>query len=214
MPELVTIVDYGIGNIFSVERAFQKFGAKTLLTDRPADIANATRLVLPGVGAFPNGMAGLRERGLIEPLQAYAKSGRPMLGICLGMQMLFTESSEFGEHRGLDIVGGRIVPIQPKGEDGVSLKVPHIGWNNLVHPKNGATWETSLLKYVKENEQCYFVHSFTAEYDDDADRLADAYYGSARIAAAVAKGKVFGCQFHPEKSGTIGLKMIQRFLEI
>lgn len=214
MSKLVTIVDYGIGNIFSVTRAFQHCGAEVLLTDKPEDVLAASSLVLPGVGAFSNGMNGLRERGLVEPLRAYAASGRPLLGICLGMQMLFTGSSEFGDHSGLNIIEGRIVPIEPKGAGDVPLKVPHIGWSELVRSQDGPDWEASILKHLDDDAHGYFVHSFTAVPDDERHRLADTYYGSSRISAAVSKGNVYGCQFHPEKSGATGLKIINGFLEV
>lgn len=214
MTKLVTIVDYGIGNIFSVTRAFQRCGADVLLTDKPEDVMAATSLVLPGVGAFSNGMNGLRERGLIGPLKAYAASGKPLLGICLGMQMLFSESAEFGDQTGLDIIEGKIVPIQPAGADGRPLKVPHIGWSELMPTKEEPQWGSSILKHVNGDTHCYFVHSFTAVPQDERHRLADTYYGSSQISAVVAKGNVYGCQFHPEKSGAIGLKIIDGFLEI
>ena len=214
MAKLVTIVDYGIGNIFSVTRAFERCGADVVLTDKPEEVLAATRLVLPGVGAFSNGMNGLYERGLIDPIRDYAASGKPLLGICLGMQMLFSGSNEFGEHRGLDIIEGRIVPIEPKGPDGLPLKVPHIGWSELMPTEEGPEWGSSILKHLDGDAHCYFVHSFTAFPNDERHRLADTYYGTSRISAAVAKGNVYGCQFHPEKSGAVGLKIIDGFLEI
>lgn len=214
MTKLVTIVDYGIGNIFSVTRAFQRCGANVLLTDKPEDILAASSLVLPGVGAFSNGMNGLRERGLVDPLREYAATGKPLLGICLGMQMLFSGSTEFGEQSGLNIIEGRIIPIEPKGVDGSPIKVPHIGWSELMPPNNGPDWGSSILKHLNGDAHCYFVHSFTAFPDDERHRLADTYYGSSKISAVVAKGNVYGCQFHPEKSGAIGLKIIDGFLEI
>ena len=212
-PPPVTLVDYGIGNIFSVTRALEHCGAEVALTADPAAILAAPRLVLPGVGAFSNGMQGLRERGLIEPLRAYAASGRPLLGICLGMQMLFTASSEFGEHEGLGLIEGRIEAIEPYDDDGSRLKVPHIAWNRLVATEAGPAWERSILKYVGEDPHCYFVHSFGAQPVDPAHRLADTLYGRTRISAAVAKGRVYGCQFRPEKSGETGLSVIRAFLE-
>lgn len=214
MTKLVTIVDYGIGNIFSVTRAFQRCGADVLLTDKPEDILAASSLVLPGVGAFSNGMSGLRERDLVDPLRIYAASGKPLLGICLGMQMLFSGSTEFGEQIGLNIIEGRIIPIEPKGIEGLPLKVPHIGWSELISPKNGPGWGSSILKNLDSGAHCYFVHSFTAFPDDERHRLADTYYGNSQISAVVAKDNVYGCQFHPEKSGSVGLKIIDGFLKI
>jgi glutamine amidotransferase len=212
MPTQVTIVDYGIGNISSVSRAIQHFGAEARLTDNPDEIMNATRLVLPGVGAFLNGMQGLRERGLVEPLRAYAASGRPLLGICLGMQMLLTASEEFGEHEGLGIIPGRVLPVVAKNDHGNSLKVPHIGWSGLSMPPSRQTWDNTVLEPVPVESSVYFVHSFMAVPIHEEHRLADTMYGDCRISAAIQMGKVTGCQFHPEKSGTTGLRIIQNFV--
>jgi len=212
MTAAVTVIDYGIGNIFSVTRALEHCGATVALSGRAEDILAAPRLVLPGVGAFANGMQGLRERGLVEPIRQYAASGRPLLGICLGMQMLFARSLEFGEHEGLGLIPGTIAPIVAKGPDGVALKVPHIGWTALERPPGCATWAGTLLDGVREGENCYFVHSFTAVPERESSRLADASYGDCRISAAVREGNVYGCQFHPEKSGETGLRMVANFV--
>lgn len=212
MTAAVTVIDYGIGNIFSVTRALEHCGASVLLSGRAEDILVAPRLVLPGVGAFANGMQGLRERGLVEPIRRYAASGRPLLGICLGMQMLFARSLEFGEHDGLGLIPGTIAPIVAKGPDGGALKVPHIGWTPLERPPGCATWAGTLLDGVREGENCYFVHSFTAVPERESSRLADASYGDCRISAAVREGNVYGCQFHPEKSGETGLRMVANFV--
>ena len=212
MSKRVTIVDYGIGNIFSVARAFHHCGAEVLLTDNPLEVANASSLVLPGVGAFSNGMDGLRQRGLVEPLRDYAISGKPMLGICLGMQMLFSESTEFGTHAGLDIIKGRVLPILPRAVNGAPLKVPHIGWGGLIPARDGTPWEQTMLKGLQSGDACYFVHSFMAVPDEQHSRMADTEYGNTRICAAVGVGNVYGCQFHPEKSGSVGLKIIRGFL--
>lgn len=214
MSAVVTVVDYGIGNLFSVARALEKCGAQVVLSDKPDEIARAERLVLPGVGAFYQGMQGLRERGLIEPVHTFAGSDRPMLGICLGMQMLFASSAEFGEHQGLGLIEGQIIPIAPKDESGQAMKVPHIGWSPLVRPPGRASWEGSVLAGLAPGAHAYFVHSFTANPTHEADRLADAHYGSARISAAVQRDNIFGCQFHPEKSAGAGLRIIQAFLEL
>lgn len=214
MSAVVTVVDYGIGNLFSVARALEKCGAHVLLSDKPDEIANAERLVLPGVGAYYQGMQGLRERGLIEPLHVFAASGRPMLGICLGMQMLFGSSTEFGEHQGLGLIEGQIIPITPKEENGRTMKVPHIGWSPLIQPPQRASWKGSVLQGLAPGAHAYFVHSFTANPTHEADRLADAHYGSARISAAVQRDNIFGCQFHPEKSAGAGLRIVRAFLEL
>jgi glutamine amidotransferase len=209
----VTVVDYGIGNLFSVSRALEKCGAEVVLCERPEGILAADRLVLPGVGAFAHGMEGLRSQGLVEPLREYARLGRPLMGICLGMQFLFDRSSEFGEHEGLGLIPGRIAAIQPGVREGAPVKVPHIGWSPLLKPPACESWDGSILKRLRPGAAAYFVHSYTAEPTHEAHRLADAQYGDARISAAVRKDHISGCQFHPEKSGAAGLAIVQSFLE-
>lgn len=208
----VTIVDYGIGNIASVSRAIQHFGAEARLTDNPDEIINATRLVLPGVGAFSKGMQGLRERGLVEPLRAYAASGRPLLGICLGMQMLLTASEEFGEFEGLGIIPGRVIPVAANNGNGIALKVPHIGWSALSMPPSRETWDNTVLEALSTGSSMYFLHSFSVVPTHEEHRLADTMYGDCRISAAIQMDNVTGCQFHPEKSGLAGLRIIQKFV--
>jgi glutamine amidotransferase len=210
----VTLVDYGLGNLFSVRRAFEVCGADVRVTERPEDLLGADRLVLPGVGAFSTGMDGLRSRGLVEPIARYAARGNPLLGICLGMQMLFTSSAEFGEHPGLGLIDGRIAPIAPRNEGGGLLKVPHIGWSRLDVPAAIAGWDGSVLERVTPGTSMYFVHSYTAVPSREEHRLADTIYGGVRIAAAVRAGHISGCQFHPEKSASAGLEVIKRFLEM
>jgi len=170
-------------------------------------VSRAERLVLPGVGAFADGVEGLRTRGLTEPLKDYIATGRPFLGICVGMQLLMTESTEFGRHQGLDVIPGRVVEIAREP----GLKVPHVGWNRL-QPARGEGWAGSALARLDPGEMVYFVHSFTAVPDRDTDRLADAQYGPHRLSAAVQRDNVLGCQFHPEKSGAAGLAILEAFL--
>jgi glutamine amidotransferase len=210
----VTVVDYGSGNLFSVTRALETCGATVETSTRPEEILAAERLVLPGVGAFATGMQGLRDRGLVEPLLEYARRARPMLGICLGMQMLFAGSSEFGDHPGLGLIEGSIVAIEPRDEEGRPMKVPHIGWSALEMAPACTTWDDSVLGRLRPGTPAYFVHSFTAIPAREADRLADTQYGSSRVSAAVRKDHITGCQFHPEKSAAAGLSVIERFLEI
>lgn len=203
----VTVVDYGIGNIHSVVKALRHLGAEVTLTDSGTQIAGAQRLVLPGVGAFADGMRGLGERGLTGPVKDFAGGGRPFLGICLGMQLLMSESEEFGQHAGLDVIPGKVVAIP--GAPG--LKVPQIGWNRIA-PRPGGTWTGTVLEPIGPGTMFYFVHSYTAAPSLEEHRLADADYGGNRISAAVQKGSVVGCQFHPEKSGPHGLDILRRFL--
>ncbi len=209
----VTIIDYGSGNILSVTRAFNHCGAEPVLSDDPAVIENATRLVLPGVGAFADGMQGLHERGLIDPIRRFAASGRPLLGICLGMEMLATMSEEFGEHEGLGLVPGRVLPVPTCDVDGTAQKIPHIGWAELAQPTPGR-WSGTILDDTPEGTSVYLVHSFHLVPDDPTHRLADCFYGGHQITAAVQAGNVVGCQFHPEKSGEAGLHLLAAFLRI
>lgn len=212
-PE-VTVVDYGIGNLFSVRRALKECGANVLVSEDPAAIMASPCLVLPGVGAFADGMRGLIERGLEKVVRDYAQSGRPLLGICLGMQMLASVSEEFGEHAGLDIIPGRVVAIPDTGVDGKRHKIPHVGWSPLEIPAGHAGWKDSILSEVRPGESVYLVHSFTVAPEADAHRLADCSYNGRLISAAIRKGNVYGCQFHPEKSAGIGLLVLQQFLSL
>lgn len=206
----VTIVDYGLGNLLSVSRAFEHCGATVTLTDSAKEIDSAERLVLPGVGACPDGMEGLRQRGLIESIRNHALSGRPFLGICLGMQMMLEESEEYGIHEGLGIIPGRVRAIPATDISGKAHRIPHIGWNPLV-PSAGANWQRTPLQEVKPGSAMYFVHSFAADPTLPANRLADCIYGGHALAGVVIRGNAFGCQFHPEKSGETGLKIIRSF---
>lgn len=208
MKPSVTVVDYGIGNILSVTRALEHCGAEVTLESSPLFIAKAKRLVLPGVGAFGDGMAELQQRNLVDALREYAASSRPLLGICLGMQMLLDGSDEFGSSTGLGLIPGwvRKLPAQP------GIKLPHIGWS-AIRPPQGSTWADSLLQDVEPGHEMYFVHSFHAEPTDPAHRLAETRYGDFAYCSVVRKDNITGCQFHPEKSGEAGLSIIRNFLK-
>lgn len=208
----VTIIDYGLSNLLSVQHAFAHFGAETLVTGDPAAVLAADALVLPGVGAFKDGMAGLEKLGLIEPIRRKAAAGTPLLGICLGMQMLFDESEEFGLHKGLGLIPGRVVKIPDTDANGKPQRVPHISWNPLYPAGGRADFAGTVLAGVKPGEECYFIHSYEAKPAAEADRLADTVYGGRKICAAAGHGSVVGCQFHPEKSGEVGLRIIQEYL--
>ncbi len=207
----VTIVDYGIGNLFSVSRALQRCGAEVSVATSAEQIDAAPRLVLPGVGAFANGMQGLRERGLVEPLRRYAALGRPLLGICLGMQMLASTSEEFGEHEGLGLIPGQVVSVPVVGTGGEALKSPHIGWSALA-PSPLADWRNSVLAATVPGTTMYLVHSFHVVPDAATDLLAQCRHGGHAITAAIRRGNVTGLQFHPEKSGEAGLAVLAAFL--
>lgn len=210
---IVTIVDYGSGNLLSVARALEHVGATVRLSHNAAEIENAERLLLPGVGAFAEGMQGLREHGLIEPIRRYAISGRPLLGICLGMQMLASFSEEFGEHEGLGLIPGRVVSLPSQDVDGSTQKIPHIGWADLSPTVPGG-WDGTMFEGTCEGASVYLVHSFHFEPNDATHRLADCFYGGNRITAAVRSGRTIGCQFHPEKSGEVGLALLSSFLRL
>lgn len=207
----VTVIDYGIGNLYSVRRALEYCGAEVTLSADPAQIGAAAHLVLPGVGAFGDGMLGLKERGLVEPILSHAKSGRPLLGICLGMQMLSTVSDEFGEHEGLGLIPGRVVALSPVDADGRPHKIPYIGWSALTAPAS-VDWRGTLLEDSPQGTAVYLIHSFHAVPDEASHVLAQCSYGGHSIVAAVRSGNVSGCQFHPEKSGPAGLQMLSAFL--
>lgn len=216
MAKTVTVIDYGMGNLLSVTRAFEHCGAKTELTEDPDRVARADYLVLPGVGAFADGMAGLRSRGLIEAMHKHSETGRPSLSICLGMQMLLARSSEFGSHEGLGLIDGEVLEIPGTASDGAPHKVPNIGWTAIRPPPAAPDgwWRGTILEGLEAGVSTYFVHSFTAAPADPAARLADADYNGRLISAAVRRGNVFGTQFHPEKSGPVGLKIIENFLRL
>ena len=205
----VTVIDYGLSNLLSVQHAFAHFGAEVQVTSSPADVLAADALVLPGVGAFQDGMQGLEQLGLIEPIKQKTAQGTLLLGICLGMQMLFDESEEFGLHKGLGLIPGEVCPLADDLKD-PSLKVPHIGWNRLdIVPGRE---NDPLFKYTKPGEYVYYVHSFYAK-NCAANTLAASEY-SIPVTGAVKNGLVYGTQFHPEKSGDTGLRMLRAFAEL
>lgn len=204
----ITIMDSGVANVGSAAKAFRRFAGRVSVSEEPEAIASADALVLPGVGAFGAGMAGLERRGLVEPIRQFAKSGKPILGICLGAQFLMERSSELGTFEGLGIIPGEVVPFPALGE---GAKVPHIGWDVLARPP-GADWTGSILAPVGEGDAVYFIHSFLLQPRDSRDILATAGYGGHAFCAAVRRGNVSGTQFHPEKSGAIGLAIIQAFV--
>ena len=201
---MIAVVDYGVGNLFSLRSSLNAIGAEVIVSSDPEDIRRAGKILLPGVGAFADAAAKLRDSGLDRVLCEEAERGKDILGICLGMQLLFARSYEYGEHEGLGLIPGAVVPMEGKLPS--ALKIPHIGWNALhlrrKHP---------LLQYVKEGDCVYFVHSFYADRCEESI-LATTEYG-IEITAAVAKGNVMGCQFHPEKSGDVGLSILRAFCE-
>ena len=201
---MIVIIDYGVGNLFSLRSSFRKIGVEVQVSSDPLVIASADKLILPGVGAFGDAIEKLRTSGLDRLIRCRAKAGVPILGICLGMQLLFEKSYEYGEHTGLGLLKGSVVPME--GVIPANLKIPHIGWNALHFRK-----ESKLFRYIKENDCVYFVHSYFAHQCADSV-IATAEYG-AELTAAVEQGNVMGCQFHPEKSGDVGLAILKAFCE-
>lgn len=203
---MVAIIDYGVGNLFSLRCSLEKIGADVVVTGDADVIKKADHLILPGVGAFADAAAKLRKSGLDKVVLEEADAGKPLLGICLGMQMLFERSLEYGNHAGLGLLKGSVVPME--GAIPTSLPIPHIGWNGL-HIKQS---DSPLFRYIKENDCVYFVHSYFAT--DCEDSLAATTEYGAELTAAVADDNIFGCQFHPEKSGDVGLAILKAFLEV
>ncbi len=201
---MIAIIDYGVGNLFSLCSSLKFIGADAIVTSKEEEIRGADKIILPGVGAFADAAEKLRSMHLDVLLREEAARGKPLLGICLGMQLLFERSFEYGEHRGLGLLKGSVVPME--GVIPAELKIPHIGWNALRF-----TRQHPLFRYIKEEDCVYFVHSYFATDCDDSV-IATAEYGK-ELTAAVALGNVMGCQFHPEKSGTVGLNILKAFCE-
>ncbi len=209
----ITVIDFGLGNLLSVQRGLEHVGAKVTRTNDPEQIACAEKLVLPGVGAFSSAMERLQELGLIPAIQMAVSREIPFLGICLGMQLLMDQSMEYGETEGLGLIPGKVVPIpniSPKGEH---LKIPHIGWNSLIPTAADSQWSATLLAGTKPDASFYFVHSYMCKPSEPSDCLAHCDYGGRLVTAVVRRGNVTGCQFHPEKSGPTGLRLLSAFLE-
>lgn len=200
---MIAVVDYSVGNLFSLSKSLEAVGANAVVTGDKSVIEKADAIILPGVGAFADAAQKLRQSGLDKVIKSQAKKGVRLLGICLGMQLLFEKSFEYGEHEGLGLVKGRVVPIE--GAVPSELKIPHIGWNALHLTKN----KCDLFENINENDCVYFVHSFYAT-DCEESTVATAEYGR-ELTAAVQNGNVYGCQFHPEKSGSVGLEILKSF---
>ena len=201
---MIGIIDYGVGNLFSLQSSFSAIGEMAVVTGDPDVIRSADRLILPGVGAFEDAANKLKATGMADIVKSEAAAGKPIMGICLGMQLLLDKSYEYGEHEGLGLIHGNVRPIADVIDP--DLKIPHIGWNRLIIKK-----QSKLFKYLKGGDCVYFVHSFYAA--DCADVTAVAEY-SAELTASIEKDNVYGCQFHPEKSGDVGLSILKASCEL
>lgn len=202
---MIAIIDYGVGNLFSLVSSFRTIGVEAVVTDREEVIAAAEKLILPGVGAFGDARRKLASTGMDKVILAEAKKGKPIMGICLGMQLLFEKGYEYGTHDGLGLLKGEVVSME--GVVPGDYKIPHIGWNALSFKQ-----DDPLFRYIKDGDHVYFVHSYYARNCEDS-LLATTEYG-AELTAAVAKGNIYGCQFHPEKSGAVGLNILRGFADL
>ena len=206
---MIAVIDYGVGNLFSLTASLKYLGAETVVTNRSEDIEKADRIILPGVGAFEDAAAKLRATGLVDTIMKETAAGKPLLGICLGMQLLFEESHEYGVHKGLGLIKGTVASIDEdlKKQGITDLKGPHIGWNALDFKE-----DEPLFKYIKQGDCVYYVHSFYGR-DCEESTIATSMYG-IKITGAVRNGSVYGTQFHPEKSGDVGLNILRAFMEV
>ena len=202
---MIAIIDYGVGNLFSLVSSFKAIGVEAVVTDREEVIRAADKLILPGVGAFGDARRKLAETGMDKLVLQEAEAGKPIMGICLGMQLLFEKGYEYGVHDGLGLLKGEVVCME--GVVPADYKIPHIGWNGLIFKR-----ENPLFRYIKDGDHVYFVHSYYAKNCGDS-LLATAEYGP-ELTAAVAKGNIYGCQFHPEKSGNVGLNILRGFADL
>lgn len=221
-PEVV-IIDYGMGNLFSLERVVAHLGGRAVVSKDIQTIESADRLILPGVGAFGDGIRNLKLSGLDRAIQSFVHLKRPLLGICLGMQLLMSESEEYGLHQGLDLVPGRVVKFLEPGPESIFYKIPHVGWNTLEYPrrwdKGGENvrdahtpWDKTIFGKISEGAFVYFVHSYMVVPSERDVVLSETVYGRNRFCSALRKGNIWGCQFHPEVSGGVGLRILREFL--
>ena len=210
----VALIDYGIGNLRNVYRALDVCGASVDVIEKPTSLNRYSHVVLPGVGAFADGMRELNRRGLADVVRDSADRKMPLLGICLGMQMLLDSSEEFGIHKGLGIIEGANIPIESQPLTSDRKKIPHIGWNGLQKPDAAMSWEGTILEATPLDTPVYFVHSFMAAARQKATWLSEVTYCGVKIPAAIKLENIYGCQFHPEKSGSCGLTIIKSFLNL
>ncbi|HLA42247.1 MAG TPA: imidazole glycerol phosphate synthase subunit HisH [Aggregatilineales bacterium] len=219
-PVKAAIVDYGLGNLWSVKHACQHTGMEGNITDDPNAVSNADVVILPGVGAFGDAMNELRRRDLVTPIHDFAQSGKPLIGICLGLQLLMEESHEFGSHNGLGLIEGEVLPFEnlgvvrglPTDSKVRPYKVPQVGWNHVR--RNQLSWNDTPLEGVSDGEFMYFVHSFYVKPSDERLILSCSMYGNIEFCSSVRQGNIFACQFHPERSGENGLRIYENIAAI
>lgn len=206
----IVVIDYGIGNIKSIKNAFEELGVKVTLSRKKEDILNADGVILPGVGAFSHGMNNLIKYNLVEIIKEYVKTDKPLLGICLGMQMMLEESEEFGLTKGLGLIKGKVIKLPVYQSN--KVKLPHVSWNEIKN-KN-IKWQNTILNNIPSNSDMYFVHTFVVKPDNDNEVLSVTEYKGVEFCSSVKKNNIYGCQFHPEKSAEIGLSIIKNFINL
>lgn len=204
----ITIVDYGVGNLHSVVNAFKHLGENPRISEEAEEILTSDAIVLPGVGSFQAGIEGLKIRKLDKAIKDFAKTNKPILGICLGAQLLMSKGYEFGTFDGLDIIPGQVEMFKK-----IKDKIPHIGWNEVIMPKK-SSWNKTILSSVKQHSDLYFVHSYLLKPNNKKNILSLTKYGGLEFCSAIYKDNIYGCQFHPEKSGEVGLKIIKNFINL
>ncbi|MBI2463473.1 imidazole glycerol phosphate synthase subunit HisH [Candidatus Peregrinibacteria bacterium] len=210
---MVTIIDYQISNLFSVKHACEFLGIEAEISSDKEKLLKSDAAILPGVGAFGDAMQNLKKLDLIEPIKKFIDSGKPFMGICLGMQLLFSESEEFGNHAGLNIIPGKVTKFPSKNQNGTIVKIPQIGWNQIYEPSE-KKWENSPLGSLKNNEFMYFVHSYFAKPDDNETALSLTDYQGIEYCSSILRKNVFATQFHPEKSGKEGMKIYSNWAKL
>ncbi len=206
----IAIIDYGVCNLFSILKACKQFSDEVIVTEDPEEVNVSDALIIPGVGSFKSGMDGLRIRNLIKPIRKFAESGKPLLGVCLGAQLLLSTGYEFGKFKGLDIIPGSVVKFSRLKK---AAKIPHIGWNTIAFPR-GANLKDAVFRLVNKNNRFYFVHSYILEPQNKTDILMNTVYGGREFCSVVKRKNIYGCQFHPEKSSIVGLRIIENFVRL
>lgn len=210
MHKKVVIVDYNLGNLFSVNQALKNIGLYPKVSSDPQDINNADALLLPGVGAFNEAMLNLDRMNLIEPIRNFVEKGKPFMGICLGLQLLFSESEEFGSAKGLNLIPGKVKRFGNLTESQQPLKVPQIAWNS-IHESHKGKWQNTPFQHIQDGENMYFVHSYYVNPVDDEVTLSTSTYGSTEYCSSIIKENIFACQFHPEKSAQMGISIYRQW---
>ena len=206
----IVIIDYDVGNVRSMINAFKKVGVNPILSNNEEEILSADGIVLPGVGAFAHGMENLNKYNLVNTIKKYTNTNKPFMGVCLGMQMLLDESEEFSQTKGLGLISGKVIKLPTKNKS--HEKLPHVSWNEIIEKRT--KWNNTILKNIEQQSDVYFVHSFITDLKNEDEVLSTTQYSNYEFCSSIKKDNIYGCQFHPEKSGEIGLRIIENFVNI